>query len=227
MTNSISNNAFLERRNSILAKINEIAKAYGRNPNEINLVAACKTQDQITIENAINSGQKIFGENKVQEGYLHFSTRDNSNLELRLIGPLQSNKAQDAIKLFDVIETLDRLSLAKELAKSIQKLGKTPKFLAQVNIGEEEQKAGINPNELDKFITELSAVYGIRPIGLMCIPPNNQPPAPYFALLQKMAKENGLEQLSMGMSADFETAIKFGATHIRIGTSLFGAREYL
>jgi PLP dependent protein len=222
MENSI--NQFVARRKVILDKITDIAKLHSRNPQDINLVAACKTQDNNTIKSAIAAGQYLFGENRVHEGIAHFAQNRPSNIELRLIGPLQSNKFEQCLGLFDVIETLDRISLAKEIMKFANKGAKLPKFLIQVNIGEEIQKSGINPKDLDAFIKILRVDYEINPIGLMCIPPNNQPSAPYFALLSKMAKHHGLEQLSMGMSSDYESAIKFGATHIRIGTALFGER---
>lgn len=208
----------------ILEKIKIAAKNCNRDENEITLVAACKTQTNDIVENAINFGQKVFGENRVQEAIQHFANNKPDDVQIRLIGPLQSNKAQEAIQLFDIIETLDRPSLVKEIVKLRDKGIKIPQFLIQVNIGEEPQKAGVLPAEFDDFLKSLRNEYEINPIGLMCIPPNEMPSAPYFALLAKMAKENGLSQLSMGMSGDFETAIKFGATHIRIGTALFGER---
>lgn len=208
----------------ILEKIKNAAKNCNRDENEITLVAACKTQNNEIVENAINFGQKVFGENRVQEGIQHFSNNKPHDVQIRLIGPLQSNKAIDAIQLFDVIETLDRPSLAKEIVKLRDKGIKIPQFFVQVNIGEEPQKAGVLPSDFDKFLKSLRNDYEINPIGLMCIPPNGMPSGPYFALLAKMAKNNGLKELSMGMSGDFETAIKFGATHIRIGTALFGER---
>lgn len=208
----------------ILEKIKIAAKNCNRDENEITLVAACKTQTNDIVENAINFGQKVFGENRVQEAIQHFANNKPDDVQIRLIGPLQSNKAQEAIQLFDIIETLDRPSLVKEIVKLRDKGIKIPQFLIQVNIGEEPQKAGVLPTEFDDFLKSLRNEYEINPIGLMCIPPNEMPSAPYFALLAKMAKENGLSQLSMGMSGDFETAIKFGATHIRIGTALFGER---
>lgn len=215
---------FDKRRNMILEKIKIAAKNCNRDENEITLVAACKTQTNDIVENAINFGQKVFGENRVQEAIQHFANNKPDDVQIRLIGPLQSNKAQEAIQLFDIIETLDRPSLVKEIVKLRDKGIKIPQFLIQVNIGEEPQKAGVLPTEFDDFLKSLRNEYEINPIGLMCIPPNEMPSAPYFALLAKMAKENGLSQLSMGMSGDFETAIKFGATHIRIGTALFGER---
>ena len=208
----------------ILEKIKIAAKNCNRDENEITLVAACKTQTNDIVENAINFGQKVFGENRVQEAIQHFANNKPDDVQIRLIGPLQSNKAQEAIQLFDIIETLDRPSLVKEIVKLRDKGIKIPQFLIQVNIGEEPQKAGVLPSDFDDFLKSLRNEYEINPIGLMCIPPNGMPSAPYFALLAKMAKENGLSQLSMGMSGDFETAIKFGATHIRIGTALFGER---
>ncbi len=215
---------FEQRRNMILEKIKIAAKNYGRDEKEITLVAACKTQNNEIIENAIKSGQKTFGENRVQEGVEHFGITKTNDVEIRLIGPLQSNKAHEAMELFDVIETLDRPSLVKEIVKLRDKNVKIPQFLIQVNIGEEPQKSGVLPQDLDVFIKSLRTEYEIEPIGLMCIPPNDLPAAQYFALLAKMARNHGLSQLSMGMSGDFETAIKFGATHIRIGTALFGER---
>ena len=208
----------------ILEKIKIAAKNCNRDENEITLVAACKTQNNEIVENAINFGQKIFGENRVQEGIQHFAQNKPNDVQIRLIGPLQSNKALDAMQLFDVIETLDRPSLVKEIVKLRDKGVKTPEFLIQVNIGEEPQKAGVLPCDFDNFLSSLRKEYEINPIGLMCIPPNERPAGPYFALLAKMAKNNDLSQLSMGMSGDFETAIKFGATHIRVGTALFGER---
>lgn len=210
-------------REDILSKISIAAKKFGRNPNDITLTAACKTQTLDVIDYAIASGQKVFGENKVIEGINHFASRDKTGLELRLIGPLQSNKAFEAVELFDCIETLDRDSLANELAKAVQKLGKSPKLLVQVNIGDEDQKSGVALTDFEPFLKSLK-IYDLEVRGLMCIPPNNIPAGPYFALLQKLAKNNGLCELSMGMSSDFEAAIMFGATHIRIGTALFGHR---
>ena len=215
---------FDKRRNMILEKIKIAAKNCNRDENEITLVAACKTQTNDIVENAINFGQKVLGENRVQEAIQHFANNKPDDVQIRLIGPLQSNKAQEAIQLFDIIETLDRPSLVKEIVKLRDKGIKIPQFLIQVNIGEEPQKAGVLPSDFDNFLKSLRNEYEINPIGLMCIPPNGMPSGPYFALLAKMAKENGLSQLSMGMSGDFETAIKFGATHIRIGTALFGER---
>ena len=175
----------------------------------------------------LDARQTVFGENRVQEaqtrwGKTFVDWRDK--IELRLIGPLQTNKAVDACQLFDVIETLDREKLAKALVGAAEKVGKLPRLYVQVNTGEEDQKAGVSPNELDPFINTLRSVYGIEPEGLMCIPPAQFAAGPHFALLKKLAERNGLAKLSMGMSGDFETAIELGATHVRIGSALFGAR---
>lgn len=172
------------------------------------------------------TGQRIFGENRVQEAEGRWSQRraPHSDLHLRLIGPLQSNKAADAVALFDAIESLDRPKLAAALADAAQKQGKSPEILIQVNTGEEAQKAGIAPLEADAFIKSVRETYGLPVRGLMCIPPVDEEPAMHFALLAKIAARNGLSTLSMGMSDDFETAIRFGATHVRVGSALFGAR---
>jgi pyridoxal phosphate enzyme (YggS family) len=172
------------------------------------------------------TGQRIFGENRVQEAQARWTERRvrHSDLHLRLIGPLQSNKAADAVALFDAIESLDRPKLAAALADAAQKLGRSPEILIQVNTGEEAQKAGIIPLEADAFIKAVRETYGLPVAGLMCIPPVDEEPAMHFALLAKIAARNGLSVLSMGMSDDFETAIRFGATHVRIGSALFGSR---
>lgn len=224
MTDNILENKFVQRLEALNSKIAIAAKNSGRNPKEIELVAVTKTQSNENIDKIIKAGQKVFGENKIQEGKFHFEQRDCESLELRFIGPLQSNKALQAVQLFDVIETLDRESLAKEIAKSIQKLGISPKFLVEINIGEEEQKAGIAPKELNAFLKLLENTYSLKPIGLMCIPPFGENPEPYFSKMNILGQDFGISQLSMGMSADFETAIKYGATHVRIGTALFGER---
>ncbi len=217
---------FSQNRLEILQKIATTAKEVGRNPDDITLVAVSKTQTPEKLDEALLDGQKIFGENRVQEAYQHWGERDCSDLELRLIGPLQTNKSDEAVKLFDVIETLDREHLCASLQKSIQKIGKSPKILMQINIGNEEQKAGVAINDFPRLLDLAREHYGLEVTGLMCIPPAELPPAPYFALMQKLAKTHDLKNLSMGMSSDFETAIKFGATHVRVGTALFGARDY-
>lgn len=173
------------------------------------------------------AGQRVFGENRVQEAQGRWEHRRASveGLELRLIGPLQSNKAREAVALFDVIETLDREKLAVALAEAFAKEGKTPRLYVQVNTGEEEQKAGVAPREADAFIAKMRGEFGFAIEGLMCIPPAEEPAGPHFALLAKIAARNGLAKLSMGMSADYEIAVLFGATSVRVGSALFGARE--
>lgn len=168
----------------------------------------------------------MFGENRVQEAERRWADRrgDLAGLELRLIGPLQSNKAAQALDLFDVIETLDREKLARALAKAAMAAGRRPRVLIQVNTGEEPQKAGVVPSEADAFITAVRADYDFDLQGLMCIPPQGEEPAMHFALLKRIADRNGLDVLSMGMSSDYETAVRFGATHVRVGSALFGAR---
>ena len=175
----------------------------------------------------LDTGQTVFGENRVQEAQTRWGKtfadwRDK--LELRLIGPLQTNKAVDACKLFDVIETLDRVKLAKALVAAAEKTGNMPRLFVQVNTGEEEQKAGVSPDNLDDFIKILRNDFKIEPDGLMCIPPAQFAAGPHFALLKKLAERNGLSKLSMGMSGDYETAVELGATHVRVGSALFGAR---
>ena len=225
MNEMIEPQTFAQRREQILEEIAKAAKAVGRNKDDIILVAACKTQPNEIIEEAIASGQLVFGENRVHEGQGHFENRDKSSLELRMIGPVQSKKAEEAVALFDVIETLDRESLAQAIAKAQNKLGKKIKLLVQVNIGDEEQKSGIEVKELPQFLDLCKNKYELEISGLMCVPPADEPAGPYFALLQKLAKRHNLKELSMGMSGDFKIAIQFGATHIRIGTALFGARN--
>jgi hypothetical protein len=166
----------------------------------------------------------VFGENRVQEAEARWSNQDWAGLELRLIGPLQTNKARAALDLFDVIETLDRERLAERLAQEIQRGGRTPRLYVQVNTGEEPQKAGVAPAAADHFIAQCRGDYGLALEGLMCIPPEGEPPGPHFALLAKIAARNGLERMSMGMSTDFEIAIRHGATSVRIGSALFGPR---
>lgn len=198
----------------------------GRASHDIMLTAVSKQQPDDRVEAMLATGQRAFGENRVQEAQTRWTARrlQHADLQLRLIGPLQSNKAEDAVALFDVIESLDRPKLAAALAEAAQKHGKSPEILIQVNTGEEPQKAGLAPLEADAFIKTARETYGLPVRGLMCIPPVDEEPAVHFALLAKIAARNGLTQLSMGMSDDFETAIRFGATHVRIGSALFGSR---
>jgi len=212
-------------RDGVLDRIAAAARAAGRDGGDVTLVAVSKQQPDDRIAAMLAAGQRVFGENRVQEAQGRWSDRrDLAGLELRLIGPLQSNKAVDAVALFDVIETLDRDKLARSLAEAVQKAGRTPRLYVQVNTGEEPQKAGLAPREADAFIAAVRGDYGLAVDGLMCIPPAEAPPGPHFALLAKIAARNGIARLSMGMSGDFETAVRFGATSVRVGSALFGAR---
>lgn len=213
-------------RAAVLDRVAKAAREAGRAPESITLIAVSKQQSDDRVEAMLATGQAMFGENRVQEAEQRWTARRaaNTGLRLRLIGPLQSNKASDAVALFDAIESLDRPKLAAALAEAAQKQGKSPDILIQVNTGEEPQKAGVAPLEADAFIKAVRETYGLPVRGLMCIPPVDEEPAMHFALLAKIAARNGLDQLSMGMSDDFETAIRFGATHVRVGSALFGAR---
>jgi pyridoxal phosphate enzyme (YggS family) len=210
-------------RQAIRVRIAKAAVAAGRLPDDVTLVAVSKQQPWEAIAPVLAAGQTIFGENRVQEAEERWVER-RTGLELRLIGPLQTNKAKEAVALFDVIETLDRPKLARVLAETIAKAGKAPRLYVQVNTGEEPQKSGVIPTEADAFIAACRDDCGLTLEGLMCIPPAGEPPGPHFALLSRIAARNGLARLSMGMSADFETAIRFGATSVRVGSALFGAR---
>jgi len=211
-------------RAAILARIAAAAQASGRAADAVTLVAVSKLQPDDRVEAMIAAGQRVFGENRVQEAQARWRERRTSGLKLRLIGPVQSNKAADAVALFDAIDSLDRPKLARALADEIQKQGRSPEILVQVNTGEEPQKAGIIPTEADAFIKAVRTEYGLPVAGLMCIPPAEEEPAMHFVLLAKIAERNGLTHLSMGMSEDFETAVRFGATMVRVGSALFGAR---
>lgn len=211
-------------RADILDRIAVAAKSVGREAGDVTLVAVSKQQPDERILPILAAGQTVFGENRVQEATERWGRLGRDGLELRLIGPLQTNKAEEAVALFDVIETLDRERLAEALAKAMQKTGRTPRLYVQVNIGEEEQKAGIAPREADGFIATVRDRYGLTIEGLMCIPPADEPPAAHFALLADIAARNGIARLSMGMSADFETAVRCGATSVRVGSALFGER---
>ncbi|HZW46561.1 MAG TPA: YggS family pyridoxal phosphate-dependent enzyme [Microvirga sp.] len=207
--------------------IRRAASDYERDPSGITLVAVSKTFPAEVIEPVLAAGQRVFGENYVQEAKAKWPElrKRYPDVELHMIGPLQSNKAREAVELFDVIHTLDRPSLAQALAKEIAKQGRTPRLLVQVNTGEEPQKGGVNPTEVDAFLEACRTKYGLEIEGLMCIPPAEDPPSPHFALLNTIAKRHGLKVLSMGMSADFDAAIQLGATHVRVGSAIFGARS--
>ena len=195
---------------------------------EVTLVAVSKTFDAEHIVPVLAAGHRVFGENRVQEaqGKWPALRSEFPGVELHLIGPLQSNKAKEAVALFDCIETVDREKIAEALAAEIKKQGKHPKLFVQVNTGLEEQKAGINPRGCVAFVERCRAVHGLRIEGLMCIPPADENPGPHFALLEKLAKQCGVSALSMGMSADYELAVALGATHVRVGSGVFGARDY-
>jgi PLP dependent protein len=207
----------------------EIAVACGqarRAPATVTLVAVSKTFGAEAIEPVIAAGQRVFGENRVQEAKAKWPAlkERHPDLELHLVGSLQSNKAKDAVALFDAIHSVDRSSVAEALAKEIQKQGRHPRLFVEVNTGAEPQKAGVLPEDADAFLAACRDTYGLRIAGLMCIPPADEAPAPHFALTAKIAARNGLSFLSMGMSADFKIAIAFGATHVRVGTAIFGGR---
>jgi pyridoxal phosphate enzyme (YggS family) len=207
----------------VLARIARAAQACGRDPADVTLVAVSKMQPWTAVAPVLAAGQRTFGENRVQEAMARWAER-RAEVTLHLIGPLQTNKARDAVAFFDVIETLDREKLARVLADEMQKQGRRPRLYVQVNTGEEPQKAGVIPADADAFIAACRKAYGLEPEGLMCIPPVDEPPGAHFALLGKIAARNGLSKLSMGMSDDFETAIRFGATSVRVGSALFGPR---
>lgn len=197
----------------------------GRDAGGVVLTAVTKTQPDAALEAALAAGQRVFGENRVQEAQAHWAGRRDAfpDLELRLIGPLQTNKVDDALRLFDVIETLDRPKLAQALATQAEKTGRAPRVLVQVNTGAEPQKAGVSPEGADALVAQARAL-GLAVEGLMCIPPADEAAGIHFALLRKIARRNGLEILSMGMSDDYEVAIRFGATHVRLGSALFEPR---
>jgi PLP dependent protein len=210
----------------VRAAIRRAAADGGRDPASITLVAVSKTFPAQDIAPVLAAGHRVFGENYVQEAKAKWPglREGHPDVELHLIGPLQSNKARDAVELFDVIHTLDRPSLAEALAKEIARAGRAPRLLVQVNTGEEPQKGGVAPADVDAFLEACRDRYGLAVEGLMGIPPAEDPPSPHFALLNTIAARHGLEALSMGMSADFEAAIQLGATHVRVGSAIFGAR---
>jgi len=208
-------------------KIKKAEKSSGRAIGSTQLLAVSKVQPNKRVLNVLDQGHRVFGENKVQEALSKWPMfRENfSNVKVHLIGPLQTNKVKQAVELFDAIHTVDRLKLAQKLSNEIQSQGKAPEMFIQINTGEEEQKSGISPKDADKFIADcLSLDLSIK--GLMVIPPINEEPSLHFGLLRKIAHRNGLKGLSMGMSSDFERAIAMGATHIRVGSAIFGERDY-
>jgi pyridoxal phosphate enzyme (YggS family) len=209
------------------AAIARAARDFERRPEDVALIAVSKTMPVEAILPALEAGQRVFGENYVQEAKAKWpALRERfPDAEVHMIGPLQSNKAREAVALFDAIHSLDRESLARELAREIARAGKAPRLFVQVNTGEEPQKGGVSPGEAHAFLELCRKQHGLVIEGLMCIPPADEPPSPHFALLAKIAARNGLRGLSMGMSADFEAAIQLGATHVRIGSAIFGARS--
>jgi pyridoxal phosphate enzyme (YggS family) len=211
----------------VRAEIENACRAAGREPGSVTLVAISKTFGADAILPVINAGQRVFGENRVQEAKGKWpSLRERfADIELHLVGPLQSNKVREAVALFDAIHTVDRPKVAQALADEIAKQGRRPRLFVEINTGAEPQKAGVLPEAADAFIVQCRNKYGLTIEGLMCIPPLDEAPALHFALTAKIAKRNGLAFLSMGMSADFAAAIAFGATHVRVGTAIFGARS--
>ncbi|MCC4299729.1 YggS family pyridoxal phosphate-dependent enzyme [Aurantimonas coralicida] len=222
------NEALLERLETVRQAIAQASREAGRADDAVALVAVSKTHEADAILPVLEAGQRIFGENKVQEAKAKWpALRERfPDIELRLIGPLQSNKAGEAVALFDVIESVDREKIARELAKEMAKQDRHPRLYVQVNTGEEDQKAGIAPQEAVAFVERCRSEHGLTIEGLMCIPPADEKPGPHFALLEKIAAEAGVEKLSMGMSGDYEIAIGFGATSVRVGSAIFGARDY-
>jgi len=219
--------AIAARLRDLGTRIAELARASGRDPHTVALMAVSKTHPAEAVEAALAAGHRLFGENRVQEAEAKYPALKASHPDLRLhlIGPLQTNKAAEAVALFDAIETLDRPRLAETLAREIERRGRRPELYVEVNTGEEPQKAGVPPAEADTFIALCRQRWRLPVVGLMCIPPEADEPALHFALLREIAKRNGLAKLSMGMSADYETAIRFGSTEVRLGTAIFGKRE--
>ena len=211
----------------VRAEIARACRDAGRDAAEVTLVAVSKTHQAEQIEPVIAAGQRVFGENRVQEAKAKWPPllAKHAGIALHLIGPLQSNKAKEAVALFDAIHSVDRPSLAEALAKEIIKQGRSPLLLVEINTGAEAQKAGVLPQDADAFLEKCRAAYGLTISGLMCIPPLDEAPGPHFALTAKIARRNGLKLLSMGMSADFVTAIQLGATHVRVGSAIFGERN--
>jgi hypothetical protein len=215
-----------DRLAAIRHRIDRAARAVDRRPDDITLIAVSKTFEVDDIRPVIAAGQRVFGENRVQEAKAKWPLlrSETPDLELHLIGPLQSNKAREAVQLFDAIHTVDRDKIAAEIAKEMRREGRALSLYIQVNTGLEPQKAGIDPREAVDFVARCRSEHGLAPVGLMCIPPADENPGPHFALLANLADTCGLTRLSMGMSADFETAIAMGATHVRVGSALFGHR---
>jgi hypothetical protein len=215
-----------ERLSLVKERIAAAARAVRRDPADVTLVAVSKTHDTAAVSTAIAAGQRVFGENRVQEAQAKYPAlkATHPDLVLHLIGPLQTNKVKEAVTLFDVIETVDRPKLAEALVREMERAGRRPRCFIQINTGEEPQKAGVLPAAADAFIAECRERWRLPVDGLMCIPPLDQEPSPHFALLREIARRHTLPGLSMGMSADYEIAIRLGATHVRVGTAIFGER---
>jgi PLP dependent protein len=221
-----STSATPQKLSAVRQNIAQAIEDAGRAAGEVTLVCVTKTFDAPDIVPVLEAGERVFGENRVQEAQKKWPELRAAypDVQLHLIGPLQSNKVSEAVALFDVIETVDRPKIAQALADEMRKTGKSPRLYVQVNIGSEPQKAGILPEEADAFIAQCRDEYGLVIAGLMCIPPADQQASPYFALLNQIARRNKIRNLSMGMSADFELAIQLGATHVRLGSAIFGTR---
>jgi PLP dependent protein len=220
MTNTALTHQIAAQREIILKAIR------ANSDHDVDLIAVSKRQPDERLQAALDCGHRVFGENRVQEAQAHWGhRRDIDGLRLHLIGPLQSNKSEDAVALFDVIQTVDRPKIVRTLAEAAEKLGRHPDLFIQVNTGEEDQKSGVSPGETDRLVELVRETYPGRLLGLMCIPPVEEPAGPHFALLSKLAGENGLNALSMGMSADYELACQYGATHVRVGSAFFGERD--
>jgi pyridoxal phosphate enzyme (YggS family) len=217
-----------DQLSNVILDIRKAEAEYGRPEGAVTLIAVSKTFEADAIRPALETGHRVFGENRVQEAMGKWPELRGSydGIELHLIGPLQSNKAKEAVTTFDVIHTVDRQKIAKALKAEMNKQGRDLPCFIQVNPAEEPQKAGISPKEVDQFVNECKETVGLNIVGLMCIPPVDEAPGEHFALLQKIAARNGLSQISMGMSSDYETAVGFGATHVRVGSAIFGSRDY-
>ena len=215
-----------DRLKNVLDGIKEAESQADRAPGCVQLIAVSKTFDADHIRPVLQAGHRVFGENRVQESQVKWPQlkEEYPDTELHLIGPLQSNKTSEAVALFDVIHTVDREKIAKALAKEMSKQDRTLRLYVQVNTGREEQKAGIDPHQAVEFVERCRSEHGLEIVGLMCIPPFDENPGPHFALLRKLAEEAGVAELSMGMSADYQTAIEFGSTSVRVGSAIFGAR---
>ena len=216
------------RLNEVKAEIVHAEEEYARSKGSVALIAVSKTFEADDIKPVLEAGQRVFGENRVQEamGKWPELRGDYGDIELHLIGPLQSNKAKEAVKTFDVIQTIDRRKIARALKVEMDKQDRQLPCFVQVNTGEEPQKAGIAPNDVDGFVRECRDDIGLNIVGLMCIPPVDEAPGEHFALLEKISRRNGLSQISMGMSSDYRVAIGFGATCVRVGSAIFGTRDY-